>query len=127
MITRINSECFDSIREDCGRRIRQIVGNIAEQLVEHTPVETGRARGHWRLSLNTAEPATSDSPDTEGTATVAEMLAALEPFQLGQTVCICNNAPYIVMLENGYSPQAPGGIVTAVVRDIPEFRNGGTP
>jgi len=78
-----------------------------------TPVDTGRARGNWQLTID--DPAVlekySDRPIEEGMAT-------LKTLGIFQVVFITNNVPYIVYLEKGSSSQAPNGMVEITLQEL---------
>lgn len=111
---------------------KKVLIDIGARIIERTPVGDpsiwsgpapkgyvgGRARGSWQYSVNS--PATGDpvSIDPTGSATVAAITAGIRP--IPAIHYITSNLPYIQALENGWSTQAPSGMVglTAV-----EFSN----
>jgi len=73
-------------------------------IIQSTPVDTGRARANWNISVNSVIYTTTDStsaPDTNPTLDYKE----------GDTYYISNNLPYIQRLNDGYSQQAPANFV----------------
>lgn len=117
---------FDSCREECEKRIRRTVESIASEIVGHTPVATGYARGNWKLALDNIGTATcSDTVDPCGDRTIAAMDEELASFQMGQRIYIFNSVPYIFMLEYGYSQQSPDGILVVIEREISKRIDGG--
>lgn len=80
-----------------------------------SPVDTGRFRGSWRLSVEVVDlsilPKTGNPQLSAGAPPSSEELSrsnAVASATFGQTIFISNNLPYAVRLENGYSTQAPG-------------------
>ena len=86
-------------------------------IVKRTPVDTGRARGNWMVSLGSAVEAVVDSGPTISndepvpSALKNEGLSTISKSKPGQDIVISNNLPYIVRLEEGHSKQAPTGMV----------------
>lgn len=101
--------------------MRSVMLTGLTSLVLMTPVDTGRARGNWIVSLGAASYRYQDtSLDPSGSSSIAEGLAnaaALksDPFAL---VYIQNNLPYIEALEDGSSTQAPNGMVTVTIAKL---------
>ena len=86
-------------------------------IVKRTPVDTGRARGNWMVSLGSAVEAVVDSGPTisDGQSTPSALInqgmSTISKSKPGQDIVISNNLPYIVRLEEGHSKQAPTGMV----------------
>ena len=81
------------------------------RIVQKTPVDEGRARGGWQMTIGT--------PAENETRILGEppvpSLSELGPFQI---VYIANNVPYIVFLEDGTSKQAPEGMVAETFEEL---------
>lgn len=94
---------------------------ILATVIPATPVDTGRARGNWQVSLG--EPILTElkAEDKTGQATVNKGAATAESRKSGQTIYICNNVPYIGRLNEGSSPQAPAQFVQSAVRVAVEY------
>jgi hypothetical protein len=112
---------------------KKIVLEALRRLVEKTPVDTGRARGNWQVTIaNPAEGQVSgDWPKTKGerkttrpplrpedNATISKGLAALTGLPKFQVVWISNNVDYIEFLEEGSSKQAPAGMLAVTVEEL---------
>lgn len=91
---------------------------IFRRVIMRSPVDTGRFRGNWMPSegeaSNFLDPNTMDK---SGGAAVAKC-AALIPTDRGGVFRLANNLPYAKKLEEGYSKQAPVGMVTLTVIEI---------
>jgi hypothetical protein len=70
----------------------------------------GRFRANWQITIGT--PATGE---VSGVAVPAPTLGAVPAFT---TIWITNNVPYADRLENGWSGQAPLGIVSVSIAEI---------
>ena len=102
-------------------RLQREVGLAAlTGVVLKTPVDTGFARGRWTLSLGEPSEELAGDVDPGGGTTIGNgvnTLATLRPFQ---AIWIVNNAPYIERLENGYSEQAPEGMLGLTLVEVSE-------
>lgn len=90
---------------------------ILSVVIPATPVDTGRARGNWQVSVGA--PITRELPnkfDKTGQTTLAEARSTLQFKQPGATIYITNNLNYIQRLNEGYSAQAPAGFVEQAIR-----------
>jgi hypothetical protein len=94
-----------------------------ESVVQGTPVDKGRAKGNWQLSVDTPAEGDVTVPESESKETAsntAEQIALatrnnLVPGgALGHTIYITNNVPYIIRLEQGHSGQGEHFIQGAV-------------
>lgn len=100
---------------------------VYSSIVKKTPVDTGRARGNWQITVGQPAEGTTDEKRT------TPKKNAVPDVQGDESIFITNNLPYITMLEfggygkyengeqktkangektvNGYSKQAPNGMV----------------
>ena len=86
-------------------------------IVKRTPVDTGRARGNWMVSLGSAVEAVVDSGPTisdgqsSPSALINQGMSTISKSKPGQDIVISNNLPYIVFLEEGTTKQNAKGMV----------------
>lgn len=99
---------------------------VDQTVVSSTPVDTGRARGNWQVSLGFPVVEEQDLVDKAGTVTIAAGAAVIRSRQSGQTIFISNNVPYIGRLNQGSSSQAPANFVEMAVMDGIRALNGQT-
>jgi hypothetical protein len=91
---------------------RNIIGDIADELIFRTPVDTGRARANWQLSINQINKKVSPNTfDPDGDATSNKLYSLIPENVLGLSIYIANSVPYIFDLENGKSRQSPNGML----------------
>lgn len=100
--------------------MRSVMLTGLTSLVLMTPVDTGRARGNWIVTLGAATYRYEDSFDPSGSGSLAKGLSTTaelkaNPFAL---VFLQNNLPYIEALEDGSSTQAPNGMVTVTIAKL---------
>ena len=77
------------------------------QITISTPVDTGRARAGWLITVNA--PSTEIVP--EGQYTYSAIPPDVPAVTINDRYFITNNTPYIGKLNNGYSRQAPARFV----------------
>lgn len=100
---------------------------VADQFVVlGTPVDTGRAKSNWLVSLQAPifEEIPAFSPGSKGSTQTANEQAAIDDgravigqFRLANgSIFISNSLPYIQALEDGSSDQASNGMVKQAVQ-----------
>ena len=82
------------------------------------PDEEGVARGAWVVGLNGQIGFTAISGKNTDAEAIAEAKMDMNAYKLGQDFVIGNAAPYIGDLEDGYSDQAPNGIMQPTINQI---------
>lgn len=128
------------IEEGVNRIVRTVGVVVDTNLVQGTPVDTGRARSNWQVQIGSPTrseiaayaPGFDGSTEGENTrAAIEQGKAVIQTRQPGQDIFISNNLPYIGRLNEGYSSQAPSGFVqeailkaAQVVRQRRVFRDG---
>jgi hypothetical protein len=95
---------IEKFSKDAGLEINLVVRKISldayTRVTKKTPVDTGRARANWNLSVGNI-----DDTTTQSVMQKSPML----PKNTGLTkaIYITNSLPYINALEHGHSTQAP--------------------
>ncbi len=97
---------------------RAVALQILSGVVMKTPVDTGRARGNWQVTIGA--PATSARlvADKAGAATISEGLGQLSGAQPFGVIHVGNNVAYIGKLEEGHSKQAPAGMLAITLAEV---------
>ena len=86
---------------------------LFRNIIQDTPVDTGRLRGNWQTTVNTPATTPVNRVDPSGTATISSILGNLGNGE-GQdvTVWFVNTLPYASRIEyESWSKQAPQGMV----------------
>lgn len=113
--------------DSLGIGVETVVKKIALQtftgIVKKTPVDKGRARASWVIGVGNRQnsPVLSDNQQfsaTEATRYAGEELAELSRIKPFSVVFISNSLPYIEVLENGSSDQAPNGMVAVTLQEV---------
>ena len=96
--------------------VRKVALDLFSKVVLKTPVDTGRARGHWGVGINSVT--YGAGLDKGGGGTIAKATGVLTGAKAGDRIYIANNLPYIVRLEYGHSKQAPSGMVRTTIDEF---------
>jgi hypothetical protein len=103
------------------KRKLQVTKQLFDGIVMRTPVLSGSARASWRVSVG--------RPDLGRTINEAQSFVLGPPsFPLAEIplytkVFISNTTPYIVLLEYGWSKQAPAGMVRVTLASLGILEN----
>lgn len=100
---------------------RNTVARAAVEIIDDTPVDSGRARANWFVQDGVEQPPITDDVDPNGTTAKSRAVEDAEKVKLGGTACISNGVPYIERLENGSSEQAPAGMLAAAKQKVPQI------
>lgn len=74
----------------------------------------GRARANWIASLNAPKIVERDATTRQSND---EAESIMNSFNLGDTIYLANNVPYIRRLNEGWSKQAPTGFIDDIVAE----------
>jgi hypothetical protein len=94
---------------------RNIIEEVAKEVVVRTPVDTGYARGNWIPGINAPALSPVTTLDKSAVAAPSRINSVASFLRLGDTFYITNNAAYIGLLNAGYSPQAAANYITRAV------------
>lgn len=115
---------------DTEKKIEDAIALIAldslRGVVKKPPVDTGRFRGNWIVSKNAANTTSSQVTDKNGGQTITKGSGVIDTFKMNtdSRIIIQNNLPYANRLENGWSKQAPNGMVALTVAEMQrKYRN----
>lgn len=120
---RIDEIAFN-VPKNANKMVRAVALSVDKYVVLATPVDTGRARSNWQVSLNNAIMTQREpySHGKDGSTVGPNTSAALQQCadtvaqrKDGEDVYITNNLDYITKLNDGWSRQAPAGFVQASV------------
>lgn len=119
--------------EKAGRKADDVVGNVvvrvAAELDRRSPVGDatywknpapkgyigGHFRANWQLGVGTRPTAEVAGVDPSGARTLGAIIAEVPEEAAGRVYWLVNNAPYAQRIENGWSRQAPQGLVGLTV------------
>ena len=98
---------------------KKLTIELFSRVIEKSPVDTGRFRANWNCSIGSPDLSTSESTDPSGRSAISKATSTVVSYTLNdQSVFLTNNLPYADRLENGWSKQAPNGMVRLSVMEI---------
>lgn len=98
------------VEQEIGKKLRIISMALLSEIVQRSPVDTGRFRNNNVVSIGAADHSQLEGNDKSGAAAIqrgSTVIASGKPYSV---IYIQNNLPYAEALENGHSQQAPAGI-----------------
>lgn len=110
--------------------LRDIILGVAGSLVTKSPIgdptlwaskppkgyEPGHFIAQWQCGVGAINRTVTDEIDPSGETSMLNVAAAIDTVWLpGSVVYITNSVPYALRLENGWSSQAPAGMVGLTV------------
>lgn len=114
------------------REVRKIIRSVAKDIIMNTPVDDGVLKNNWYASNRSIPKRTTTASDSSGKTSMARVDKALTRLKIGQRFYLANNLPYAKVVEyglypnppknptgktvNGFSKQAPQGMVRLAVR-----------
>lgn len=108
----VNPESFSSkLKTKVKNKTLELANRIFDEVVERTPVNTGRARACWTLSEGSPVFNSISGNSNSGSIVPPPERPNLTNMSEFTRLYIANGQPYIVKLEYGYSNQAPSGMV----------------
>jgi len=115
---------------------RELVQEVTKIVILRTPVDTGKAQANWQVATGQPDTSTGDPANRNALAVAEQKMAELEEVDPTDTVWITNNMSYILKLEkgeypkpggsktrDGYSIQAPQGMVAITVAEFYKYMN----
>ena len=106
------SDIINKWVEDTEETINDILQTVAikvgESVVRLSPVDTGRFRGNWQMTIDTLATSSLLRYDKEGDMTIADIASKANSFTAGQMAYIQNHVLYGHDLEYGSSQQSEG-------------------
>lgn len=99
-------------------RVYRAIGlQMFGQIMERTPVDTGRLRGNWQTTIS--NPASGELDVTSSNIAQAQLTATVNGVTIRDTIYFTNNLPYALAIEHGHSlRQAPQGMVKVTVAEF---------
>lgn len=115
----------EKAKERADEAVGAVVISIAAELDRRSPVGDaafwiskpppgyvgGRFRANWQLGVGTIPQGERNAVDPSGTVALPAIRAAIPDDAAGKVYFLANNVPYAQRLENGWSRQAPQGLV----------------
>lgn len=90
--------------------VKEVTEEVVSFVATATPIDTGQASGNWKTSIGVPDLSVTLGAASPGISIQAAK-GALLGLRAGQPVHITNNLPYITLLNQGTSKQAPSAFV----------------
>ena len=126
----------ESVESKVDDVLQTIVIKVGESLITLSPVDTGRFRANWQLGIDESANSSLNQFDQSGTATLAKLASKANSFTAGQVAYIQNhvlygydleygtyNGPTAKVTDEGYSRQAPAGMLRVTESRFVEIVN----
>ncbi len=94
--------------------VRKVMLDLFSRVIIKSPVDTGRFRANWNVGYGSPDTATTESTESALGKVTKEIVSA----ELGGKIDLSTSLPYSVRLENGWSGQAPAGMVRLSLVEI---------
>ena len=112
----------DAMEEAINKEARVISLMMLTGLSKVSPVDTGRFRGNWFVSLGQSDRTTDDgrrvsTAVSEGGSKIAQAVNFSYP-----TITLSNNLPYAEKLNEGHSQQAPAKFIEQEIDRVTNAR-----
>jgi len=91
-----------------------ICAEVSTNIIQRSPVKSGRFRGNWYASINDVSSETSETRN--GEQAISDALLKAQKAS-GAIFTLSNNLPYGLKLEYGSSKQAPSGFLRISVAE----------
>lgn len=126
----------EKTREKADLAVGNIVIRVAQRLDQRSPVGDatywaspppkgyvgGRFRGSWNLGVN-VQPANVETIDPSGSAAQGRIIASIPEEAAGKVYYLINATPYGRRIEDGWSRQAPQGLVGLTAIEFQQIVN----
>lgn len=105
---------------------KKLAMEVMTRVIMKSPVDTGRFRANWFVGYGAPYLHTDTATDASGAQTIAANTASIMGIKVdGRTIWITNALPYAHRLEyDGWSRQAPGGMVRVTLAELGGMVNG---
>ena len=106
------SKAIEKAKDKAELATRKITLELFSNVILKSPVDTGRFRANWNCSIGSPDRSTSEETDKSGSAAIGRVRSEVTKYTLdGRSIYLANSLPYAERLENGWSDQAPQGMV----------------
>ena len=116
------SLAINEVKEITTQDWRRSINEAFLSVILKTPVDKGAAINSWFTNLGGTNGGEGErQASRSGDDSIRAMQSEVNRAELGGRVLLYNNLPYIERLEDGYSLQAPAGMVKTTVADWPQI------
>ena len=98
--------------------VKKIAFEAFSRVISRSPVDTGRFRANWGVTVGSPWTGTVDVYDQDGRGTAKLAQDQVVKWNAQGSIFLSNNLVYALPLEYGHSGQAPSGMVRVTVAEI---------
>jgi hypothetical protein len=101
--------------------VKNVTAHALRRIVQRSPVDTGQFKANWYTSIGRRYGYVTKRTDYTGQLSISRGMRMINQYGVDNVIrpiYIQNSLPYASRLENGYSTQAPSGIVRTVIPEI---------
>jgi hypothetical protein len=98
--------------------VRKIAFEMFGRVIQKSPVDTGRFKSSWMVSVNSIPSGDPGIIDKSGAPSFAQVDAAVLEMKAGDTITMTSSLAYARQLEFGWSKQAPAGMVRLTIGEF---------
>ena len=120
----------EATKRNLNDTVRGVVLELGTRIVQRSPVDTGKFRGNWQLTVGGPDIRTNEPFDKQelgsspSAGTFDRWKGEIGAATIGSTFYITNSLPYARRLEyEGWSQQAPAGMVRVTVAEYGQIIN----
>lgn len=108
------------LRDKSDKLVRGVALEAHGRIMRRTPVDKGRARNNWNVSIGSIDRSYDESLRGRGGQHALQegQRVILGRFRPGDVLYITNSLPYVPELERGHSKQAPQGMVAVTAAEM---------
>lgn len=117
------AKIMETVDRKISQGVRATMFEVSTAIIKGTPVDTGRAKANWFVSINSPHTGTTDDTDDSKRGSMApgkmHEVNVATGNAIGQTLYLTNNLPYIYRLEfDGWSDQARAGWIRQSLQEF---------
>lgn len=121
---------FTRIKKEYAGRIDTLVQKVSfdlfSKVIMRSPVDKGTFRNNWQVGINQKpsgvvtgkDPGAVNQTGAGSSKAKGKAEGITAKAKGGDVVHMVNNLPYAERIEDGYSPQAPGGVVGVSIAEF---------
>lgn len=127
----------EKVDQNLDQVVRSVTLQVGTSLVERSPVGNpslwkskpppgyvgGRFRANWQLQAEQPSTLTTDTIDQSGQATIGRFTTLVATMKAGGLIYFANSLPYARRIEDGWSGQAPAGVVEVTAIEFQDYVN----
>lgn len=106
------------VYEDVKQEVADLMSDGLARAQQLSPVHSGQFRANWLVTVGQPSPATQEGDGSRFWVESTFELANYPNLEGWPIIYLQNNLPYASRLEDGYSKQAPYGILSLVVAEL---------